>query len=58
MDEFEYKFEKVDYSLLAKGDDKLREVCNFLGKKGWELVSARHRWFANDYHLFFKRKIK
>ncbi len=58
MDEFEYKIEKVDYSWLSKGDDKLREVCKFRGQEGWELVSAQHRWIANDYHLFFKRKTK
>lgn len=56
MDKFEYKIEKVNYSWILNGDERLREVCKLRGQQGWELVSTQYHFFTTQYNLFFKRK--
>ncbi|PKI03369.1 hypothetical protein CXF81_01080 [Glaciecola sp. 33A] len=56
MNKYEYKIEKVLYSLASRGEERLKMECEVNGNLGWELVSTQYHWFTAQYILFFKRQ--
>ncbi len=54
----EYRIEKVSgvFKRRVTKYRELQELCQRMGKNGWDLAAVTYDWFVVTYVLFFRRR--